>query len=128
MDFSLCLNRWMCIVRFRCEKEKLQKSLIFLQLSKIWNTNTKALILLSSFSPWKHIPQRVWELGYFAQRRSFSLFFNVHWLSLCVVSTSPSSFIFHFRSFSLGHQWGFHGKKEYSFWIWIWLWVSFGYG
>ena len=50
------------------------------------------------------------ELGFIAQRRSFSPLFGVQWFSLCVVNTSPPSFIFHFHFFPLLHPWGFHGK------------------
>jgi len=43
-------------------------------------------------------------------KKVFFFLSSFHWLSLCVVSTSPTYFIFHF-CFSLGHLCGFHGKR-----------------
>ena len=108
MNFSLCLEGWVCIIRFKCEKNELRviNSPNLKNLKHKHNNTNSTLFFLSKKTHYL----KSWELGFLVQRKSFSPLFSVHWLSLCVVNTSPTSFIFHF-CFSLGHLWGFYGKR-----------------
>ena len=123
MDFSLCLEGWMCIVRFKCENEELQESKTLICVE----TLSLSTHFSSQFFYLQELPLENLEPWCCAKRELLSPPCSGCWLALGEIIFHSSSLWVHFCFPRRNHElsWKNMVLRGFDFVFgWLWGWVN----